>query len=55
VISARAAAERKGVDLHTIHMAIKRGEIIAVKVGVRWQIDEESIKDWKRKNRRLGC
>jgi excisionase family DNA binding protein len=55
MISATAAAERKGVHLHTIHTAVKRGEIVAVKVGVHWQIDEDSLKNWKRKNRRLGC
>jgi excisionase family DNA binding protein len=54
MISVRAAAERKGVHVHTIHQAVKRGEIIGVKVGPHWQIDEDSLKNWNRRIRRLG-
>jgi hypothetical protein len=42
LLSVMQAATRKRVDRHVILNAIRRGRIVAVRVGIRWIISDDA-------------
>jgi excisionase family DNA binding protein len=52
VISVSAASERLGVNRMTVQKAIRDGVIEAQKVEGRWQVNEDTLKNYRRKQRR---
>jgi excisionase family DNA binding protein len=52
MISVTSASERLGVTRGVIMNAIEKGVIEAVKVGALWQVNEDSLKNYKRTQRR---